>query len=458
MQKIIDSAVFELIKIIDSKKDSKKVAWQFVLEELDAARHGADFIQDRIKRFYINESEYIGAMSRSWNDIDGPEGPQQFIVSLSLMLSDKVGIKVAAAVRISIVEYILHHYKFGCFFINDYWPIAKKPLELFKPIAKKSKLNPNYLVLLSDEYKSVRDVIDRWASGFEDRDNKFNYEFQTTFNSSFWEVYLHQCFKDLNLTVDFSKASPDFTLVSKSHDGSKRIVNVEAVTANHAHNSEPEWSQKNTKIVHDNFLNFSCIRVLNAIKSKHEKYFKTYVKFEHVKDNPYVIAIAPFEQKYFWMQNNEAIIRVLYGQGVVKTRDGFKEVKVPCIMKNETVPLELGLFTNEKFKEISAVIFSTTATIGKAITQSELNRDVRVSRFHEKNGLLVDVKPNKEHFETHLDGLQIHHNPYAQAKLSPELFKNYEITHYYYDIENEKIDNQQKSYTIISRNILPPSK
>ncbi|WP_305846301.1 hypothetical protein [Photobacterium kishitanii] len=37
MKKIIDSAVSELIKIIDSKNNSKKVAWQFILEELDAA-------------------------------------------------------------------------------------------------------------------------------------------------------------------------------------------------------------------------------------------------------------------------------------------------------------------------------------------------------------------------------------------------------------------------------------
>ncbi|MFM5668440.1 hypothetical protein [Aeromonas hydrophila] len=457
MQKIIDSTVSELIKIIDSKQDSKKVAWQLVLEELDAARHGSDFVQDRIKRFYINESEYIGAMSRSWDDVDGPEGPQQFLISLSMMLSERVGIETAAAVRISIVEYILHHYKLGCFFINDWSQAARKPLNLFEIIADETKLNPNLSVLLSEEYKPVREVINRWASGFEDRDNKFNYEFQTTFNSSFWEVYLYQCFKDLNLTVDFSKASPDFTLVSKNSDGLKSIVNVEAVTANHAYDSEPEWSQENTKIEHDKFLDFACVRVLNAIKSKHEKFFKTYAKFEHVKNAPYVIAIAPFEQKHFWMQNNEAIIRVLYGQGVVKTSNGFEEVKVPYVMKNDTVSLELGLFTNDKFKEVSAVIFSTTATIGKAITQSELNRYIRVSRFHEVNGLLVDVKPNNKHFETHLDGLQIHHNPYAVTKLDPELFKNYEITHYYYDIENEKIDNQQKNYTIISRNIFLPS-
>jgi|GEM_PF-193926 len=457
MQKIIDSAVSELIKIIDSKQNSKKVAWQFVLEELDAARHGTELIQDRIKRFYINESEYKGAMSRSWNDVDGPSGPQQFLVSLVMALSEKIGLKTAAVVRLSMVEYILHHYKFGCFFINFFSPSAKKPLNLFDPITDDEKLNPNYAALLSDEYKPVREVINRWASGFEDRDNKFNHEFQTTFNSSFWEVYLYQCFKDLNLTVDFSKASPDFTLVSQETNGSKNMVNVEAVTANHAHDSEPEWSRENANIEHHKFLEFACVRVLNAIKNKHDKYFKTYINFEHVNGNPYVIAIAPFEQKYFWMQNNEAIIRVLYGQGVINNGDGFEEVKVPFVMKNETVPLELGLFTNDKFKAVSAIIFSTIATIGKAITQSGLDRDVRVSRYHKEHGLLVDIKPNKNHFETHLDGLQIHHNPYAKIKLDPELFKNYEITHYYYDVENEKIDNQQKSYTIISRNILSPS-
>lgn len=378
MQNIIDSAVFELIKIIDSKKNSKKVVWQFILEELDAAKNGDFVVQDRMKRFYINEADYNGAMLRSWEDVDGPTGPQQFLVMLTMTLADKIGLQGAALVRISIVEFIIHHYKLGCFFINEEILTATKPLKLFETIAEDSKLNPNYRYLLSDEYKPIRDVINRWASGFEDRDNKFNHEFQTTFNSSFWEVYLYQCFKDLNLSVDFSKASPDFTIVS---DNKAKTVNVEAVTANHAHDSEPEWTNLSDISDHQQFLDFACVRILNAIKSKHDKYFKTYSKYDHVKGNPYVVAVAPFEQKYFFMQNHEAIIRVLYGQGV-NFRNGPEEVKVPVVMKNDVVPLELGMFTSDKFKEISAVIFSTTATVGKAIVQSELKRDIRVSRYH----------------------------------------------------------------------------
>ena len=455
MQEIIDSAVLELIHIIESKNDSEKVALQFVLEELDAAKDATGFVKDRIKSFYINESEYGGTLDRSWDDVDDSDGPQQFLLSLTMALSERVGIETATMVRISIVEYMLHHYKFGRYFIDKDIKRASKPLKLFEVIAENSKLNPNFKYLLSEENKPIRDVISRWAGGFEDRDNKFNYEFQTTFNSSFWEIYLFQCFKDLKLSVDFSKASPDFTVKSKHGE----VVNIEAVTANHAHDSEPEWVRKNdvnNVKNHKQFLNFACIRILNSIKSKHDKYFKTYSKFEHVKGNPFVVAIAPFEQQLFFMQNNEAIIRVLYGQGV-DSSNGFQEVSVPLAMKNGSVPLDLGLFTHDKFKEISAVIFSTTATIGKAITQTELLRDIRVSRFHEEKGLMIEIKPNDKHYETHLDGLQVHHNPYAQTKLNSDLFNRYEVTHYFYDPTHEKIDNQQKSYTIISRNIFPPS-
>ncbi len=68
-------------------------------------------------------------------------------------------------------------------------------------------------------------------------------------------------------------------------------------------------------------------------------------------------------------------------------------------------------------------------------------------------GLVEEFKDNDLHFETHLDGLQIHHNPFAEKKLPLDEFGSYEITHYFYDPETKIIDNQQKSYTLISRNV-----
>lgn len=198
------------------------------------------------------------------------------------------------------------------------------------------------------------------------------------------------------------------------------------------------------------------MRILNAIDAKHKKFLQSYSKLEHVKGRPFVIALAPFEQPMFFLQNNEAIIRVISGQGIDKY-DSFVEVETPTALKNGKTPLDLGMFTSSKYKEISAIISSTTATIGKAITQISLPVDVRCSRYHEQRGLIVEIIRNAKHFETHLYGLQVHHNPYAENKLPPEAFDRYEITHYYYDVASKAIENQQRSYTLISRNILPPS-
>ncbi|WP_318432174.1 hypothetical protein [Photobacterium leiognathi] len=449
MQQVIDVAVRQLIEIIDSKENSKDVAWQFILEELDAAQHGNDFVVDRIQRFYINKSEYVGALENSWEDVDGPLGPQQYLLGVTAFIAEKTDSDIAAMVRITIVEYVLKHYQFGRYYLSSDYKIAKKPLALFDIVAKREVLNPNFKHILADEYAPVREVINRWASGFEDRDNKFNHQFQETFNSSFWELYLFQCFKDLRMEVDFTQASPDFTL-NTAHGN---LINVEAVTANHAQNSTPEWDNNGKNLLEDKeFLNFSCVRLLNAIESKSKKYYKTYEKYDHVRNNPYVIAVAPYEQPMFFTQNNETILRVLYAQGVDKS-DGFSDVEVVEAIKNNKIPLELGLFTTDKFKHISAVIFSTTATIGKAITQSGLKRDIRSSWYHPFKGLVMEVKDNEFHFETHLDGLQIHHNPFADKPLPLDEFKNYEISHYFYDPKTKLIDNQQKPYTLISRNV-----
>ena len=79
-------------------------------------------------------------------------------------------------------------------------------------------------------------VLTEWAMGFQDRDHKFVKEFQTTFNSSFWELYLFACLKHVGFAVDFDHHAPDF-VVSKGDD----TVCIEAVIASHAEGTTPEW-------------------------------------------------------------------------------------------------------------------------------------------------------------------------------------------------------------------------
>jgi hypothetical protein len=45
------------------------------------------------------------------------------------------------------------------------------------------------------------DVLTDWARGFIDRDGKFVKEFQTTFNSCFWELYVYAVLKRYRLLI-----------------------------------------------------------------------------------------------------------------------------------------------------------------------------------------------------------------------------------------------------------------
>ena len=66
--------------------------------------------------------------------------------------------------------------------------------------------------ILEGDYARERDVFARWAQGFEDRYGKFVKEFQLSFESCLWELYLHASLKELSLPVDFSHHAPDFVI------------------------------------------------------------------------------------------------------------------------------------------------------------------------------------------------------------------------------------------------------
>jgi hypothetical protein len=451
MKEIFEPISLKIVENIKSKENSSQVALQFIFEELDTACWGNSDFRDMLRSLYFEETEYAGAINRTWSDVSGVTGPKQLMIKHLGKLVQDFGEDIAELAKFDLLKFVAHHFKLGRFYINPEVRLAKKPPNLFGTLETDQNMtHPHFKTLMSEEFTEVRKVVSRWASGFEDRDNKLDKEFQATFNSSFWEIYLFQCFKDLEMEVDFSKPAPDFSVKTKTG----KLLNIEAVTANHANYSSPEWAHQRMSNDKD-FLNFSCVRILNAIDGKHRKFLSSYSSLIHVQGAPFIVAVAPFEQPMFFNQNNEAIIRVLYGKGIDK-HNNWNEVYVPTVLKKENVSLQLGIFTSDKYKHISAVIFSTIATIGKAISQTSMPRSIRCCRYHDKIGALYELTENSRYYETHLDGLQIHHNPFATHKIPPESFNKYEITHYYYDIESGQIDNQQKPYTIVSRSLWPP--
>lgn len=163
-------------------------------------------------------------------------------------------------------------------------------MDLFTPLVEEKKLHPNFFKIVQDSNDFAQKVILNWAEGFVDRDNKFVFEFQTTFNSSFWELYIFACLKQLNLSIDFTYSSPDF-VVNRLNE----IFIIEAATANNAADSPEEWkrdieSLENMDI--NTVVDFATIRLANALVSKYKKYKSSYAGLSHVKGKPFIRLLA----------------------------------------------------------------------------------------------------------------------------------------------------------------------
>lgn len=85
-------------------------------------------------------------------------------------------------------------------------------LNLSQPVVPESAWHPNFRAMMLQGNGYTWEVVNDWARGFVDRDGKFVREFQTTFNSSFWELYVYAVLKKYGLAIDFSHARPDFNI------------------------------------------------------------------------------------------------------------------------------------------------------------------------------------------------------------------------------------------------------
>ncbi|HIF7991260.1 hypothetical protein Q4R59_13800 [Morganella morganii] len=366
-------------------------------------------------------------------------------------------------------------------------------MDLFSP-KPNNKLHRNFKHLIENEnLKPVRDVIQSWGEGLLNRKNerdKFINEFQTTFNSSFWELYLNNVFRSMGFCIDYTKESPDFCISTSNG----YMFNVEAVVA------DPPTNITDTEYHEKNFIDNCTIKILGRIKNKLDLYKGTggkkipYSSLEHVKNNPFVIAVAPFNSTLSFSQNNVSINQVLFGIDVPKLNDDGNFLVPPKtrIIKPSGAELELGIFTNDSYKEISAVIFSSTGMLGKAIVESGIPACIKATRyrqiykhdFYQEEGIdnlgkhhhqltpthdLFTIRfldgnfvcgsdmhlcKSNEYSESILDGLHIYFNPYATIPLDPNIFDDYDITHNFYDIKHQECIMEHHDMSLVSRQII----
>jgi hypothetical protein len=310
-------------------------------------------------------------------------------------------------------------------------------MDLFTPVVSEGDQHPNFRSITKQNNRFNLDVLNEWASGFQDRDGKFVKEFQTTFDSSFWELYLFAVLKQYGLQADFSHASPDFCVSSSGG------LNIEAVVALHAHNTPPEHSGRRVEDIPKdlNELNRqTMLRIRNSINTKSKKYLKQYSTLDHVRNRPFLLAITAFDNPYARLSCQRAIEAVLYGYYVdeerfLKEGGALQSQRLASVRKDNLSEVPLAIFESEEFAWLSGVIFSSSASWGKV---RALSADPNPNIFFEAvrlntSGVMPHVirARKSEYTESLLDGLRVYYNPLATHKVDigtfrhPDVFQSY---------------------------------
>lgn len=107
----IEHATEGFAEIISRKLPTREIAYQFILEELDGASQGNAASEGFAQRSGIPHEAYKGALSNSNPDVDGPEGPQQMLMALSLQLVNNQALM--AEFRCMVDDKIMRRFSLG---------------------------------------------------------------------------------------------------------------------------------------------------------------------------------------------------------------------------------------------------------------------------------------------------------------------------------------------------------
>jgi hypothetical protein len=107
----IEHATDRFSEIIAGRLTSRDIAYQFILEEIEAASMGNSASKQFASNSGIHPDEYKGALNNSRPDIDGPDGPQQLLIVLSLQLAKNRNLM--AEFRCKIDEKIMRRFGLG---------------------------------------------------------------------------------------------------------------------------------------------------------------------------------------------------------------------------------------------------------------------------------------------------------------------------------------------------------
>lgn len=207
----IDKTAEMLAEYINQKIQSEDVAMQFVLEELEAASQGNHHARQFALSSGFDEDDYRGAMHNSFEEVDGPDGPQQEILNLCMMLYPNQ--ELMAELRIKTVDQIMKIWEFGKY------ASVNKELRLVNVIKKINNLEEGVFANINNDLnyslKEEHDIMIKMAYAYARRVVAAALYLQGVFNK---EAYIQakNVFLSFQMTtgqsVDFQESAYDQAL------------------------------------------------------------------------------------------------------------------------------------------------------------------------------------------------------------------------------------------------------
>lgn len=317
------------------------------------------------------------------------------------------------------------------------------------PRKKHVPLHAKIKFLLDFQYEKERELLLQWLEDFTspDGEKKAIDQFQATFHSVFLEAYLNKLLGLSGAQIDTSQTAPDFKVQTP-----ELTYFVEATVANFANdiNLEHKRTEKDIygKNDHYEILDESITRILNRLRAKSAD-FKGYT--EEAKTSPFVIAVGDFSQINYGQASYYAPLAVLYNAyydpeektGLkILCEDSFdREYKYRERHggKNQD-KFELGFFASEKYKHISAVIYTCTLSLGKLTSLLPEHGIMDKYVCIEREVLRIIRKSGSSPDESLGDGVFVFHNPFAEHPLDDSFLNMRGVSHVRYREDDGLID------------------
>lgn len=334
------------------------------------------------------------------------------------------------------------------------------PHDILKPLITPDKQHEYFKVLAHEKrMEAARYLILEAVYSYVDVDGNYIKEFQTHgFDARLWELFLYIYLYDAGFEFNQDFNAPDYLV---SFYG--KPFCIEAVTVNPSQNPDrpdppPPQTEEEMQALCDDYM---PIKYGSSLYSKLQK---KYWEKPHVQGKPLIIAIHDYHMPGSMTWTRNSLVEYLYGMKArVVVKDGKNSVVEEKIeshtWQDKTIPS--NFFSTEDAENISAVLFTNTATITKFNRMGKLaglgGKEVKMIRV----GIRLHPDPNSikpEQFSIDVDdpkyeedwseSVFMYHNPNAKIPVDMECFST--INHMWLDPESGEIMSIQRQGDILN--------